>query len=105
MEAAAAPYFHRPVIVKTRNPAAARHENGGLRTRLWIAIEGGCRPMLSSYSDGGLRKNTLENRRGGVAERLNAPVLKTGMPATASRVRIPPPPPIITVPHHPARSN
>ena len=41
------------------------------------------------------RKTKLENRRGGVAERLNAPVLKTGMPATASRVRIPPPPPII----------
>ena len=40
------------------------------------------------------RKTKLENRRGGVAERLNAPVLKTGMPATVSRVRIPPPPPI-----------
>lgn len=34
-----------------------------------------------------------ELRRGGVAERSNAPVLKTGVPATASWVRIPPPPP------------
>src|SRR5688500_13359410 len=30
---------------------------------------------------------------GGVAERLNAPVLKTGSPARGSWVRIPPPPP------------
>ncbi len=30
---------------------------------------------------------------GGVAERLNAPVLKTGGPVRVSRVRIPPPPP------------
>ena len=29
---------------------------------------------------------------GGVAERLNAPVLKTGIPFGVSRVRIPPPP-------------
>ena len=31
---------------------------------------------------------------GGVAERLNAPVLKTGSPSRGSWVRIPPPPPI-----------
>ena len=30
---------------------------------------------------------------GGVAERLNAPVLKTGSPSRGSWVRIPPPPP------------
>ncbi len=32
---------------------------------------------------------------GGVAERLNAPVLKTGMGESPSWVRIPPPPPLI----------
>ena len=32
---------------------------------------------------------------GGVAERLNAPVLKTGMGESPSWVRIPPPPPFI----------
>ncbi len=33
-----------------------------------------------------------EESQGGVAERLNAPVLKTGIPFGVSRVRIPPPP-------------
>ena len=104
MEAASAPYFQRPVTVKTRNPAPPSRKR-----RAKNAVVDRKRRRLQAfaqrYSDGDLAKTKLENRRGGVAERLNAPVLKTGMPATASRVRIPPPPPTTTVPHHPARSN
>ena len=37
----------------------------------------------------------LSQSCGGVAERLNAPVLKTGMGESPSWVRIPPPPPFI----------
>jgi hypothetical protein len=39
--------------------------------------------------------NQLVFLNGGMAERLNAPVLKTGMGASPSRVRIPVPPPFI----------
>src|SRR5688572_17032087 len=38
------------------------------------------------------RRASIVHRPGGVAERLNAPVLKTGRPARVSGVRIPPPP-------------
>ena len=97
----AAAYFHRSLIVKTRCPAPASRKRG-LRTRLWIAIM--ALRLLLALQRRRHRKTKLENRRGGVAERLNAPVLKTGMPATASRVRIPPPPPSPTVQRRLARS-
>ena len=40
------------------------------------------------------RLKYLDRLNGWVAERLKAPVLKTGKPARVSRVRIPPHPPI-----------
>ncbi len=40
--------------------------------------------------------NMCASQCGGVAERLNAPVLKTGIRESVSRVRIPPPPPVRT---------
>ena len=49
-----------------------------------------CSDKLSSYHN--LRVSN--NSYGGVAEWLNAPVLKTGMGESPSWVRIPPPPPL-----------
>ena len=42
----------------------------------------------------GMLANYLSFLSGGVAERLKAPVLKTGRRASVSRVQIPPPPPV-----------
>ena len=39
-------------------------------------------------------QNRANIQLGGVAERLNAPVLKTGVGASPPWVRIPPPPPL-----------
>ena len=49
-----------------------------------------CSDKLSSFHN--LRVSN--NSYGGVAEWLNAPVLKTGMGESPSWVRIPPPPPL-----------
>jgi hypothetical protein len=42
-------------------------------------------------------QGVIDFRTGGVAERLNAPVLKTGKGESPSWVRIPPPPPRLII--------
>jgi TolB-like protein len=54
----------------------------------------------------GKKENTqINSKLGGVAERLKAPVLKTGGGVSRPWVRIPPPPPNYRLAGHPARSD
>jgi hypothetical protein len=73
---------------------------GGVRKRLWTRSSSSCRSHLSS--SWGIELSLAigdafphEVRDGRVAEWFKAPVLKTGVPARAPWVRIPPLPPDI----------
>ena len=63
-----------------------RQRQFGANLLMPLTAESGC---FDCFQATGYRLTTLP---GGVAERLNAPVLKTGRPARVSWVRIPPPP-------------
>ena len=58
MEAAAAPYFQRPVIVKTRNPAPPSRKRGA-KNAVVDRSEGGAGPC-QRYSDGDLGRLNLK---------------------------------------------
>jgi hypothetical protein len=71
----------------------SRWEMASLEARGRRRASGPPRPTVPARTRAPGRPVSIEAPRpGGVAERLNAPVLKTGMGESPSRVRIPPPP-------------
>ena len=105
--ACAASYYRSPAIVVPAPVPSARARRTPLDEPAAAAVPGAmrarparpharprCHPVSGSSRRHDAHPSVTGSLRasGGVAERLNAPVLKTGDGASRSRVRIPPPP-------------